>query len=416
MKKRHITLLAILMATMTACSFEKTAGEDAGQKIETTENVESGKDADSKSDVISESGSEAGQDADSKNAESKSSKSKNSMAIRTPLELTLEKVQEITNITYLLKNYGPFRYSVTRVADGQEAAVTEGIYTINDTGLIEISATMYAAFNGENIMYYMNTDANDPYYYQTNDIRAMRYEKAGEMENFANLSFADVGADEYKIVSTREENGLYVVEMECYYFDVKLLTIEMSFDPETGCIQSYSRRFFGNTGNTMQEDIYKFEFDDSLKADLTAKEHYENSDQKEIGTLVFDTVDINGNPVTNDIIKGSKVILMNLWEPWCGPCVKELSELEKLYETYKDRGLLILGVYSDSENAKEIVEDAGVTYPILQADANLYAYEQSYVPATFLFDKDGNLLETEPIEGSRTYEGWEEIVLEYLPQ
>jgi thiol-disulfide isomerase/thioredoxin len=119
--------------------------------------------------------------------------------------------------------------------------------------------------------------------------------------------------------------------------------------------------------------------------------------------LVFTTVDIDGNAVSESIIKDSKVVLVNLWEPWCGPCVREIPDLEKLYENYKDQGLLILGVYTTFE---------------MDADAkeNLYSYEQDYVPATFLFDGNGKLLESEPIAGAQSYEQWESVVLQYLSE
>ena len=135
--------------------------------------------------------------------------------------------------------------------------------------------------------------------------------------------------------------------------------------------------------------------------------------------LQFETVDIDGNAVTNEIMEGAKLVLLNLWEPWCGPCVGEMPDLEKLYEEYKDQGLLILGVYatfSMDEDAKEIVTSLGITYPILKADSELLALEQSYVPATFLLDCEGRLLYEEPIAGARDYDTWKEIVLYFMSE
>ena len=135
--------------------------------------------------------------------------------------------------------------------------------------------------------------------------------------------------------------------------------------------------------------------------------------------LSFDTVDINGNAVTNEIMEGAKLVLVNLWEPWCGPCVREMPDLERLYEDYKDQGLLVLGVYatfSMDDDAKEIVTSAGITYPILKADERLLTLEQNYVPASYLFDGEGRLLYDEPIAGAREYDSWKEIVLSFMPE
>lgn len=143
-------------------------------------------------------------------------------------------------------------------------------------------------------------------------------------------------------------------------------------------------------------------------------------EEKEVyvsGDLVFDTEDIYGNPVTDEIIFGSKLVLLNLWEPWCGPCVGEMPDLQDLYEKYKDRGLLVLGGYSSfdmDDVAMEVVDSIGITYPILRVDDNLYAYEQNYVPSTFIFDGEGNLVESDPIPGAMSYEKWEKLILQYL--
>lgn len=140
-------------------------------------------------------------------------------------------------------------------------------------------------------------------------------------------------------------------------------------------------------------------------------------DENQKGELIFDTVDFYGNNVTEDIISDYKVVLVNYWEPWCGPCVKEMPDLEMLYEKYKDSGLLILGVYTTfdmDEDVEYLIDEKGITYPILKADENLIKYEQSYVPATFIFDGYGNLLDENPVEGSRSYDDWESIILQYL--
>ena len=146
-------------------------------------------------------------------------------------------------------------------------------------------------------------------------------------------------------------------------------------------------------------------------------DHYVTDTEEEWGDFVFSTSDINGNKVTEEIMKGSRLVLLNLWEPWCGPCVGEMPDLQALYEKYKDDGLLIIGAYTTFDmdaDAKDLVRSMSITYPIIKADSNIVAYEQDYVPATFLFDGNGNLLESEPVAGSQSYEAWEAVILEYI--
>ncbi|MBQ9865795.1 MAG: TlpA family protein disulfide reductase [Lachnospiraceae bacterium] len=161
-----------------------------------------------------------------------------------------------------------------------------------------------------------------------------------------------------------------------------------------------------------QEDV-----SGSGKEDETLTQEADTEEEYTPGDLVFDSVDINGTKVTDEIIKGSKLVLLNLWEPWCGPCVNEMPDLQKVYLKYKDKGLLIIGAYTTFDmdgEARSIVSSAGITYPIVKADENLYSYEQSYVPATFIFDGNGNLLDSNPVEGSRSYIEWDTLVSRYL--
>ena len=131
----------------------------------------------------------------------------------------------------------------------------------------------------------------------------------------------------------------------------------------------------------------------------------------------FETVDINGDPMDLNIFSDAKVILLNLWEPWCGPCVGEMPDLNKLYLNYKDKGLLVVGAYTtydmDAE-AKEIVEELEISYPIIKCNEDIYKLEQDYVPATYLLDKDGKLITEEPFVGAQSYDGWEDIIEQYI--
>ena len=130
--------------------------------------------------------------------------------------------------------------------------------------------------------------------------------------------------------------------------------------------------------------------------------------------LSFSTKDINGKPVSMSTYSSYKVIIINMWEPWCGPCVGEMPDLQKLYKNYKSKGLLVIGVYSTDEDAKETVESNGITYPIIKKTPDFAEYETGYVPTTIIVDGEGNVLTSEPIVGSRSYKDWEAIVKPYL--
>ena len=84
--------------------------------------------------------------------------------------------------------------------------------------------------------------------------------------------------------------------------------------------------------------------------------------------FTFKTTDRDGNEFDESIFASNKLTMINFWEPWCGPCCKELPDLTSLYENYKDQGFQILGVYSETHmesDVRDILSKKQVTYPIL---------------------------------------------------
>lgn len=128
--------------------------------------------------------------------------------------------------------------------------------------------------------------------------------------------------------------------------------------------------------------------------------------------ITFTTTDADGNTVTEQDLAGYRLIMLNFWEPWCGPCVGEMPDLQKLYENYQDKGLLIVGIYATAEmadEAAEIVSSAGVTYPTWHYCEAFLRFDTGYVPTTVFLDADGKVVGS-PKVGSNSYDGWAEIV------
>ena len=93
-------------------------------------------------------------------------------------------------------------------------------------------------------------------------------------------------------------------------------------------------------------------------------------------------------------LKGTPVVL-NLWASWCGPCRDESPILEKVWQRYKDKGALVLGLDLQdlSENALDFVKQYGLTYPSLRdgTDASKRDLEATGVPETFIIDRQGRI-------------------------
>lgn len=142
--------------------------------------------------------------------------------------------------------------------------------------------------------------------------------------------------------------------------------------------------------------------------------------------VVFSTTDRNGQTYDNSIFADHELTMINFWEPWCGPCVSEMSDIEKLYEDYKDEGLLVIGVYSETSMESEvddILSSCKTSYPILTYTNDFDKYQSGYVPTTIFVDKNGNVIDTGSsfegmdstlIVGSKSYKEWESLVKRYL--
>ena len=89
------------------------------------------------------------------------------------------------------------------------------------------------------------------------------------------------------------------------------------------------------------------------------------------------------------------VVMINFWATWCGPCRQEMPLLDELYTRYERVGFNLLGVNidDDSRRAMQMVDELGVTFPVL-FDARKEVsklYNVDAMPVTVLVDREGNV-------------------------
>jgi thiol-disulfide isomerase/thioredoxin len=108
----------------------------------------------------------------------------------------------------------------------------------------------------------------------------------------------------------------------------------------------------------------------------------------------FELNTIDGRKVKLSDLKG-KVVLIDFWATWCGPCFKSMPSLVNLYEKYKDQGLEILYLSVDEESDRYkiplVAKEHKLNFPVLLDGAAKTLYNVKVFPTTIFIDREGNI-------------------------
>ena len=132
--------------------------------------------------------------------------------------------------------------------------------------------------------------------------------------------------------------------------------------------------------------------------------------------IKFSTLDTKGVVWADDQFGNAALTMVNYWAYWCGPCVGEMPDLQKLANDYAGRGLQVIGIYDGADEAmnKKKLDELGITYPNLRYHEAFDPWMQTgYIPDTIFIDQNGKVL-GEVYIGSRSYSDWAEIIESYL--
>jgi thiol-disulfide isomerase/thioredoxin len=124
---------------------------------------------------------------------------------------------------------------------------------------------------------------------------------------------------------------------------------------------------------------------------------------------------VNGDSITLSSLKG-RVVLIDFWASWCGPCRVTNRNLVKLYKKYKDQGFEILSVSIDSDTSRWRTAIAADKMNWLQVNDRgnwqapiIDAWGITYIPISFLLDTEGRFVAIEPSYGA--LDKWLETLL-----
>ena len=112
-------------------------------------------------------------------------------------------------------------------------------------------------------------------------------------------------------------------------------------------------------------------------------------------------------------------MIIDFWATWCPPCRAEIPGFVKLYEQYKDKGLLIVGISLDQggdakQKVKDFIKNFNISYPIMMGNSEVVKKFGGIraIPTTFIVNKKGEIVKK--IIGYRDESFFENLIKELL--
>ena len=128
----------------------------------------------------------------------------------------------------------------------------------------------------------------------------------------------------------------------------------------------------------------------------------------------FSLTTLTGDTLDQSVFSDNKLIMVNYWATWCGPCVGEIPDLVTISEEYADKGFVIIGVLTgddDIEGAKQFIADKGVGYPMVQTEGPFMSYAESIyaIPTTVFYDSNGDMVGS-AVVGAKSHDDWTSLI------
>ncbi len=126
--------------------------------------------------------------------------------------------------------------------------------------------------------------------------------------------------------------------------------------------------------------------------------------------------DLDGNDVRSTQFKG-KVLVVDFWATWCGPCIMEIPGYVELQKKYGADGLVIVGVSLDRKgpkHVKQFAKENAMNYTLVMGDESVVEAFGGFdaIPTTFLVNREGRIVHKKT--GAMAHEEYEKLVKQAL--
>ncbi len=130
----------------------------------------------------------------------------------------------------------------------------------------------------------------------------------------------------------------------------------------------------------------------------------------------FDAVTIDGEETSLEALRG-QIVLVNFWGTWCGPCIREMPDLQEVYEQYSDDGFTILALATRGDTREDVIEfreEHELTFPLVVDEGDVINDQYGIInrPSTFIIDQNGVIVFRHfgPVVESQLMEVLEELM------
>ncbi len=110
----------------------------------------------------------------------------------------------------------------------------------------------------------------------------------------------------------------------------------------------------------------------------------------------FTLTSLEGQEYTLSKLKGN-VVILDFWATWCPPCRREIPHLVAIYNKYKDKNLIVIGISAEEKSTLEIFKkENNVNYPILLGNNEVFQrFGVQSIPHTLFIDRKGKIRKTQ---------------------